>query len=154
MKNPRIVIEKNKRRLLVFDGEKLIAEYRIALGSATAGDKELEGDGKTPEGEFYVAVKNEQSKFHRSLGLSYPNFEAAERGLKENLLTLEEYEAILQAIAENRVPPQKTRLGGEIYIHGGGIESDWTKGCVALKNEEIRALFDSIPIGAKVKIMP
>ncbi len=52
------------------------------------------------------------------------------------------------------MPPQKTALGGEIYIHGGGIEKDWTKGCVALRNEEMKEIFDAIPVGAKVKILP
>ncbi len=52
------------------------------------------------------------------------------------------------------MPPQKTALGGEIYIHGGGTERDWTWGCVALKNEEIEELFAAMPVGTKVTITP
>lgn len=52
------------------------------------------------------------------------------------------------------MPLQKTQLGGEIYIHGGGTESDWTDGCVALTNEEITELFEAIPVGTEVEIKP
>ena len=51
------------------------------------------------------------------------------------------------------MPPQKTRLGGEIYIHGGGTSNDWTEGCVALENDEMSVLFEAIPIGTPVKIL-
>jgi murein L,D-transpeptidase YafK len=152
MKNPHIVIEKQKRRLKIYDGARLVRDYKFALGFAPVGDKQIEGDGKTPEGEFYVCAKNDQSKFYLSLGLSYPNAEAAKRGLKEKIISQEEHDEIVKAIEEKRMPPQKTALGGEIYMHGGGIESDWTEGCIALKNEEIREIFDAIPTGTKVKI--
>jgi murein L,D-transpeptidase YafK len=154
MENLHVVIEKKERLLKIYDGERLVREYKFALGFAPVGDKQIEGDGKTPEGEFYVCAKNDQSKFYLSLGLSYPNAEAAIRGLKEKTISQEEYDAIIKAIDEKQTPPQKTALGGEIYIHGGGIESDWTRGCVALKNEEIREIFDAIPKGAKVTIKP
>ncbi len=154
MENPNIVIRKKKRLLEIFDGEKLVRQYKIVLGFAARGDKQIEGDGKTPEGQFYVFAKNDRSKFYLSLGLSYPNIEDAKRGLEEKIISQEEYEAIFKAIAERWMPPQKTALGGEIYIHGGGIESDWTEGCVALPNEEMKEIFDAIPVGAKVKILP
>jgi murein L,D-transpeptidase YafK len=154
LKNPSLVVKKKERLLQVFDDGKLIKTYKIALGRAPRGDKETEGDGKTPEGEFYVFTKNDKSKFFLSLGLSYPNEEAATRGLKEKLISQAEYDEILKAIAEKRMPPQKTALGGEIYIHGGGNSKDWTEGCVALPNEEIRELFEQIPVGAGVTIQP
>ena len=84
--------------------------------------------------------------------MSYPNIEAARRGLKDKIITTEEHDAIVKAITEKKMPPQKTALGGEIYIHGGGIESDWTDGCVALQNEEIREIYEMIPVGAEVWI--
>jgi len=151
---PRLVVKKKARLLQIYDDGKLIKAYQVALGREPRGDKETEGDGKTPEGEFYVFTKNEQSKFYLSLGLSYPNREAATRGLREKLISREEYDEILKAVAEKRMPPQKTALGGEIYIHGGGTENDWTEGCVALPNEEIKELFAAIPIGATVIIEP
>ncbi len=154
MENPHVVIRKKQRLLKIYDGGKLVRQYKFALGFAPTGDKRTEGDGKTPEGEFYVFTKNDQSKFYLSLGLSYPNAEDAKRGLKEKIITPEEYAAITKAIAKKQMPPQKTALGGEIYIHGGGTETDWTEGCVALENEEMKEIFEAIPIGAKVKILP
>ena len=151
---PRLVVRKSERRLDLYDGDKLIKIYKMALGFSPAGDKRTEGDGRTPEGEFYVFAKNPKSKFHLSLGLSYPGREDAERGLKEGLITQVEHGEIVAAIAEKRMPLQKTKLGGEIYIHGGGTASDWTEGCVALDNEEITELFELIPIGTKVTILP
>jgi murein L,D-transpeptidase YafK len=157
--NPLLVIRKSERLLDVYDADELVKTYKVALGFAPVGDKQREGDGKTPEGEFFVAAKNARSRFYLSLGLSYPNTEAAERGLREKLISVEEYDAILSAIAEKRMPPQKTALGGEIYIHGGGgggnhTGGDWTRGCIALPDEEIRELFEAIPPGAKVLILP
>jgi murein L,D-transpeptidase YafK len=146
-------VKKAERRLEVYDGDRLLKTYKIVLGFAPAGDKEREGDGKTPLGEFYVFTKNEQSKFYLSLGLSYPSIDDAERGLRENLISREEHGSILQAIAEKRMPPQNTPLGGEIYIHGGGTERDWTWGCVALENEEMKEIFDALPIGTRVTIV-
>lgn len=154
IENPRLVVKKSERKLEVFDGEKLVKTYKIALGFAPEGDKEIEGDGKTPLGEFYVFTKNEKSRFYLSLGLSYPAIDDAARGLKENLISQDEHDAIVQAVGEKKMPPQNTRLGGEIYIHGGGTEKDWTWGCMALKNEEVKEIFDAIPVGAKVTILP
>ena len=154
LEDPKIVIRKEKRTLEVYDGDDLIKTFKVVLGFAPAGDKEIEGDGKTPEGEFYVFTKNPQSKFHLSLGLSYPSKDDANRGFAEGLVSKKERDEIISAIDAKKMPPQKTKLGGEIYIHGGGTESDWTWGCVALKNEEIQELFAVIPIGTKVKILP
>lgn len=154
LENPRLVVKKSERKLEVFDGEKLLKTYKIALGFAPEGDKEQEGDGKTPLGEFYVFVKNDQSKFYRSLGVSYPSNDDAERGLRENLISKEEHDAIIQAIKDKKMPPQNTKLGGEIYIHGGGVLTDWTWGCMALRDEEIKEIFDAIPTGARITILP
>jgi len=154
LKDPHLVITKGKRTLVVFDGDRRIKSYKTVLGFAPKGGKEIEGDGRTPEGEFYVFTKNPESRFHLSLGVSYPGQEDAERGLREGLISQAEHDEIVAAIAEKRKPLQKTRLGGEIYIHGGGTASDWTEGCVALTNDEMTELFDAIPIGAKVTILP
>jgi murein L,D-transpeptidase YafK len=150
----RIIIHKKRRKLELFDGKTLVKTYEIVLGKTPVGDKEIEGDGRTPEGKFYVFTKNDKSKFHLSLGLSYPNLEDAERGLSAGLITKAEYEAIAEAIAKKKMPPQTTKLGGEIYIHGGGTDGDWTQGCVALADDDIKKLFDSIPVGTPVRILP
>lgn len=154
LENPRLVVKKSRRKLFVYDGERLVKTYKLALGAQPAGDKETEGDGKTPEGDFYVAVKNPKSKFYLSLGLSYPNAEHARRGLRERLISQAEHDEILKAIAEKRLPPQKTRLGGEIYLHGGGNEIDWTAGCAAFDDAQIAELFAVVPLQTLVTIEP
>ena len=154
LKDPKIVIRKAKRALDVYDGSVLTKTFTIVLGFAPTGDKETEGDGKTPEGEFYVFTKNPQSRFHLSLGVSYPGKDDADRGFAEGLISKKERDEIIAALEAKRMPPQKTKLGGEIYIHGGGTESDWTWGCPALKKEDIEELFAAIPIGTKVTILP
>lgn len=154
LKNPLIVVKKSERKLFLYDDQKLIKTYQIALGFAPEGDKETEGDGKTPEGEFYIFTKNPQSSFYLSLGVSYPSVEDAERGLKNELITINQRDEIVKAIDEKKMPLQKTKLGGEIYIHGNGNSNDWTWGCVALDDSDIKELFDAIPVGAKIRIEP
>jgi murein L,D-transpeptidase YafK len=154
LEDPRIVVKKEKRTLELFDGDKLIKTYKIALGSTPIGDKEIEGDGKTPEGDFYIFTKNAESSFYLSIGVSYPNIEDAKRGLENELITQEEHDEIVKAINEKKMSPQKTKLGGEVYIHGYGNLTDWTAGCVAMTNAEMKELYDAIPIGTSVNIQP
>jgi hypothetical protein len=85
--------------------------------------------------------------------LSYPNEEDAARGLKEGLITRSEYDEILQAVQSKKMPPQYTKLGGLIYIHGHGTVRDWTWGCVALENDDIKELFDVVEVGTPVTIV-
>jgi murein L,D-transpeptidase YafK len=154
LKQPEIIIRKKRRTLEVYDNGKLVKTFSMVLGFAPTGDKEAEGDGRTPEGEFYVFTKNPDSKFHLSLGLSYPSKDDAARGFSAGVITRPERDAIVSAIDSGKMPPQKTALGGEIYIHGGGTDRDWTWGCVALTNEEIEEIFKAIPVGTKVTIKP
>jgi lipoprotein-anchoring transpeptidase ErfK/SrfK len=150
--DPKVVVSKSKRQLQLYAGGEVVRTYRIALGANPVEDKVREGDGATPEGDFYVCVKNARSNFYLSLGLSYPNAEDAERGLRDKLITRAERAAIVRAIQNKRRPPWDTALGGEIFIHGGGTNGDWTRGCVALSNEDIRELFDALPLGTPVRI--
>lgn len=154
LKAPRILVHKSERKLELFDGDKLIKTYTVVLGFRPKGDKEVEGDGKTPEGKFYVFTKNPKSKFHLSLGVSYPSKEDAARGLGQGIISTPEHDEIVKAIDAKAMPLQKTALGGEIYIHGGGTAADWTDGCVALKDEEIQELFNAVPVGTEVLILP
>jgi murein L,D-transpeptidase YafK len=150
--NPKIVVSKSARQLSLYADGRVVRTYKIVLGANPVDDKLQQGDRATPEGDFYVCVKNPRSNFYLSLGLSYPNIEDAERGLRDKLITRAERDAIVSAIKNRRCPPWDTALGGEIFIHGGGTEDDWTWGCAALANPDIKELFDAVPIGTSVRI--
>ena len=152
--SPRIVVKKRARRLLMYSGNDLVRTYRVGLGLNPVGDKVREGDRRTPEGAFYIFTKNSKSAFYLSLGLSYPNAAHAKRGLRDGLITKAQYDEILRALKAKRRPLQNTALGGDIYIHGNGARTDWTWGCVALENEDIRELFDVVKVGMTVTIEP
>ncbi len=135
----RIVVDKAQRRLSVFSNSKLIKTYKISLGFDPIGDKEFEGDGRTPEGIYTINDKNPNSGYHLNLGISYPNSED-----------------IKSADKQGKSP------GGDIKIHGlrnglgfiGKLHRmfDWTLGCIALTNSEIRELYDNVPIGTEIEI--
>lgn len=154
IKKPRIVVYKKERKLEFYSDKTLLRSYRVGLGFNPVADKQREGDGATPEGDFYVFVKNNKSAYFLSLGVSYPNVEDAERGLRDGLITRAQYDAIVDAQRRKVAPPQYTKLGGLIYIHGHGARSDWTLGCVALENEDMKELFDSVEVGTPVSIKP
>ncbi|MGA9768203.1 MAG: L,D-transpeptidase [Blastocatellia bacterium] len=152
--NPRIRVTKSKRQLALYSDEKVVRLYTVGLGFSPKADKARQGDGCTPEGSFYVCVKNAQSSFYLSLGLSYPNKEHAQRGLRDRIITRAQYDEIMSALERRARPPWNTPLGGEIFIHGNGSQSDWTWGCVALDNNDMKELFDAIPKGTNVVIEP
>lgn len=135
----RIVIEKAARRMQLIQNGKPVRTYRIALGFAPEGDKERQGDGRTPEGEFTIDRRNAQSAFHLSLGLDYPQRSHRLRA------------------AEAGADP-----GGDIFIHGQPnalpeglkLRGDWTAGCIAVTNAEMREIWEVTPLGTKVEIRP
>jgi hypothetical protein len=154
LSNPTIYVYKNERRLFVIDDKVLVRDYPIALGPQPKGDKCLRGDGRTPEGDFFICVKNPSSKYHKGLGLNYPSPKHAEEAYLLGVISKDEYVRIIRANERKTLPPDNTCLGGDIFIHGGGPVGDWTLGCVALRNSDIDELYDTIPIGTPVKIMP
>ncbi len=154
LNNPRIVVYKTKRKLELYADNTLLRTYRVSLGLNPVPPKQRQGDRATPEGEYYVFVRNDKSAFYLSLGLSYPNVADAERGLRDGLVSRRQHDAIVKAINRKARPPQNTALGGDIFIHGGGTGSDWTWGCVALENADIKELFNAVPVGTPVTIKP
>ena len=155
----RIVVHKAARTLIVYRGDRAERHYPVALGANSSADKAVEGDEATPLGEFFICAKNPRSKFFLSMCISYPNAEDAERGLAANLITPAERAAILAALARRAMPPQRTRLGGEIYIHGqpaahAAASENWTRGCIALDDPAMRELYDLSAIGTPVLITP
>src|SRR6185369_3380567 len=136
--NPRIVVTKSKRVLHLHSAGRVVRTYRVALGLSPVDDKIRAGDRRTPEGDFYICMKNSRSQFYLSLELSYPNHKHAERGLRDGLIGRAQYKQIVRALNRKGVPLQDTRLGGELFIHGNGSQRDWTWGCVALDDKDIR----------------
>jgi murein L,D-transpeptidase YafK len=138
---------------VVYDGEEEVLKIPVVIGKNSA-DKQREGDLATPEGEFYVCYKNPQSKYHRFVGLSYPNAEDAERGLRDKLITPAESEQIRAAVAKKECPPWKTALGGEVGLHGPCPNVTWTHGCVAMSVDQIERLYGLLELGDEVTIAP
>lgn len=134
-----IIVEKGKRKMYLLSGDEVIRTYRISLGFNPSGAKEFEGDGKTPEGSYIINDRNPNSGYYLNLGISYPD----ETDIK-------------QARAKGKNP------GGDIKIHGmkngfGFIGKfhrlyDWTHGCIAVTNREMKELFDNVPLGTEIVI--
>ena len=151
----KIVISKSARTLTVYDeAGRALKEFSVILGETSLGPKQREGDRKTPEGEYYVCFKNPQSRFYLSLGLSYPNVTDARRGLREGLISEEEYHLIIEANRQKKIPPWKTPLGGEIFVHGKKDSRIATAGCIALRDREIQDIFPLVRLETQVIIEP
>lgn len=137
----RILIEKAERRLTLLAKGEVLKTYRIALGGNPVGPKERQGDNKTPEGIYTIDSRNRDSRYHLSLHISYPNAEDQRR-----------------ARALGVFP------GGDIMIHGikngyswvgeAHAEVDWTRGCIAVTDEEIEEIERLAADGTVVEIRP
>jgi murein L,D-transpeptidase YafK len=136
-----ILISKKARTLSAFYQNQLIRQYKIALGFNSIDYKQQAGDGKTPEGRYFISAKIPNSQYHLALKLSYPSTEDK-----------------LKAIANKREP------GGDIMIHGlkpgfawlGSLHIwiDWTRGCIAVTNSEIEEIYYAVKVGTPVDIKP
>ena len=153
-------ISKAEGQLYVYHGPRLVETYAVDFGYNTYADKVRRGSPdqrdhwRTPEGPFYVVSKKPQSEFYKALVLNYPTTADAERGLKQDLISQSEYEAIARAQERAQMPPMNTELGGWIEIHGEGTggQRNWTQGCVAVENPVIDALWTVVEVGTPVLI--
>ena len=134
-----ILVSKSERKLSIFEGHNVIKNFNISLGFEPIGRKTKQGDGKTPEGLYYVEKKISNSAFFLALKISYPN-----------------PWDIRQALTIGDHP------GGQIMIHGQpnknydkyyhNSNNDWTEGCVAVSNIEMRYLWKRIKVGTPILI--
>ena len=133
----QVVVKKGERKLYLISGKTPIKTYEIDLGNQPVGDKQFEGDGKTPEGLYFIDRFNPNSRYHLSVGISYPSAQD-----------------VAQAAALGLRP------GGDIFIHGLGPEgralnkADWTAGCIAVNDEEIEEIFTMLRPGVPIFIYP
>lgn len=158
-----ILISKSSRKLSVVSAKGItLKTYSIASGRGGPGDKYRLGDQKTPIGRYKVAGFKPNSDFFYFIRLNYPNENDARRGLRDKLINKRQYDSILEALDNDMTPPQDTKLGGAIGIHGIGDESqskinmhntlDWTQGCIALRNHEVEDLLAFLSVGIHVVI--
>ncbi len=133
----RVVIDKSERQLYLLHSNVVLRAFEVGLGFAPDGHKEYEGDGRTPEGQYLIDKRNPDSRFHLSVGISYPNRRDVE---------------VARALAR---PP-----GGDIFIHGRGpayvkgLPADWTAGCIAVTDEEIEHIYAMVKDGTPISIYP
>jgi murein L,D-transpeptidase YafK len=135
----RIVVQKAARRMMLYQNGAVVRDYKIALGFAPLGTKERQGDGRTPEGVFKIDRRNAGSAYHLSLGINYPRPADVARAAKGGF-----------------------SAGGDIFFHGqpnglpdgATLPGDWTAGCMALTDAEMREIWDFVPIGTPVEILP
>ena len=135
----RVLVDKSDRRLSLIQDGRVVRVYAVSLGFSPEGDKSREGDGRTPEGVFRIDRRNDQSRFHLSVGIDYPQPDDRARA------------------AEGGYSP-----GGDIFIHGqpDGIEGrtrlphDWTDVCIAVTNANMDEIWRVVPLGTEVEIVP
>ena len=158
--NPWILIDSRTKRMTVYrkDGAPVVFEG-VAFGAAGVKEKRRAGDDVTPKGRYTVGWIRKQSKFVHFIGLAYPSLGDAERGYRNGVIDQRTYDRIKSFVEQGRVPPQDTALGGFIGIHGVGKGSlaihhmaNWTSGCVAVENGQIRELSNLIHPGVLVEI--
>lgn len=141
----RIVVEKSKYELHVYDAKGWYATYPVVFGNNSLADKCMEGDRCTPEGTFRIVNKRSHEKWSRYMGLDYPT--------RESLLRFQELKR-RGAIPKNASP------GGGVGIHGTWPQDDymidrysnWTNGCISMKNNDMRDFYNYVPVGTTVTI--
>ena len=136
-----IVVHKRAHTMDVYDGEKLVRRLKVSLGRGGLGNKQRQGDRRVPEGSYVIDGSNPTSAYHLSLHISYPSPEQA------------------ASAAARGINP-----GGDIMIHGlpnglplnkrKGNLGDWTDGCIAVTDLEIEWLWQNVPDGTVVSIVP
>lgn len=140
-----VIIDKSDYELNVYDAQGWLIAYPVVFGNKDQGDKLVQGDRKTPEGTFTIVNKRIHNKWCRYMGLDYPTPADV---MKFNLRK------------QQGLIPQNAKQGAGIGIHGTWPHEEnavdqyqnWTEGCISLKNEHVRQLYDMLPIGTKVTI--
>lgn len=155
-----LLVDTKALNLSVIQGGKTLEVLNnIAIGKRGAGFKRRRGDEITPLGEYKISKIDTQSAFHLFMGITYPSVENAKQALKQGLINQAQFNAIADADDWGYTPPQNTPLGGQIGIHGLGRADpkihesmNWTRGCIALTNNQIDRLSQWVSPGTVIKI--
>ena len=136
LKVTQITVSKSRRKMWLMHNKRVLRRYNIGLGFAPEGHKKAEGDGRTPEGTYFIDRRNPNSAYHLSLGISYPNAKDV---------------AVAKAAG---VEP-----GGDVFIHGRGprfqrARGDWTWGCIAVTDREMTEIYSMVQTGTPIVILP
>ncbi|KJK18562.1 murein L,D-transpeptidase family protein [Pseudomonas sp. NPDC087612] len=137
----KILVIKSERRLQLISAGTPLKTYRISLGKQPKGAKLREGDKRTPEGFYWIDWRKQSDRYNLAMHVSYPNITDAARARREG------------------VPP-----GGMIMIHGTPLSEeypeevfhtlDWTEGCIAMTNRDMREVWNMVPDGTMIEIRP
>ena len=155
-----LLVDTNALELRVMQGSRVVHTFEgISIGRYGASRDKVHGDSQTPLGTFKIGWITDKTRFHRFMGLIYPDAERARRGYEKGLIDHEQWRLIRYALNTGKVPAQNTILGGMIGIHGVGQgdldmhgELNWTNGCVAITNEEMDILSKWVQVGTRVEI--
>jgi hypothetical protein len=159
LSNVWLRVDKSDDAVYVYRGAELLrilpADGAMSEEDKTArSSRDNQDEWRTPEGTYWIGRRNPSSQYHLAFVLSYPNRHDALEGARQGIISEAQYEAIVAADMENRMPPQGTPLGGliEIHGHGSGRQRAWTRGCIALRNVHMDWLWELVPVGAPVVI--
>ncbi len=155
-----VLVDTGQLTVSVMQGEELLRKYdNIAIGSNGPSVARLVSDQTTPLGEFRISRINPRSRFRLFMAIDYPTMDHARRALADGRISPQEYLAVSNAWLGGEPPPQDTRLGGYLGIHGVGDGSkeihgrvNWTDGCIAVTNEQIEELAGLVGVGTRVSV--
>ena len=141
----RIVIDKSDYELSVYDAQGWYATYPVVFGNNSLADKCVEGDRCTPEGSFRIVNKRVHDKWSRYMGLDYPTPASIAR---------------FNELKRQGKIPRNATPGAGVGIHGTWPHdeymidrySNWTNGCIAMKNEDVQEIYRFVPVGTPVTI--
>ncbi len=141
----RILVQKNSHTMILWAGDQEVGRYKVAIGPGGAGHKHREGDKITPVGRYHV-ISRGPSAYTVFMRLDYPNAEDRKR---------------FAALKAKGALPWNATIGGDIGIHGAPPQPeyksehkdwDWTLGCVAVDDDEIKEIAKRVPDGTVVDI--
>ncbi len=152
--DPEVFVYKERRRLYVVDANVVVRDYPIGLGKQPWGDKEREGDGRTPEGAFMVFTKSSLPDHGLGLKTKDPSPSSEKRSSSSGHGSSLRFRHMASAAGREPGVPETSNWSGHFSIHGGGAQADWTDGSVALYPSDLDELSQIVALGTPVIVRP